>query len=103
MNDLKTPFTKQYFKIRKLSDTELNERRSLTAMAIALQMEKNLAPWQQSFDPKKDIEYKLPYDVIQQRFILGYNLIELIARKSDNDKFCKGKINDTAVKASSPS
>ena len=51
-------------------------------MAIALQMEKNLAPWQQSFDPKKDIEYKLPYDVIQQRFILGYNLIELIARKS---------------------
>ena len=57
MNDLKTPFTKQYFKIRKLSDTELNERRSLTAMAIALQMEKNLAPWQQSFDPKKDIEY----------------------------------------------
>ncbi len=89
MNDLKTPFTKQYFKIRKLSDTELNERRSLTAMAIALQMEKNLAPWQQSFDPKKDIEYKLPYDVIQQRFILGYNLIELIARKSDNDKFCK--------------
>ena len=53
MNDLKTPFTKQYFKIRKLSDTELNERRSLTAMAIALQMEKNLAPWQQSLILKR--------------------------------------------------
>ena len=68
-------------------------------MAIALQMEKNLAPWQQSFDPKKDIEYKLPYDVIQQRFILGYNLIELIARKSDNDKFCnKQYINLNDIK-----
>lgn len=81
--------SKQYFKIRKLSNEELNERRSLTAMSIAIQIEKGITPWQQSFDPKKDIEYKLPYDVIQQRFILGYNLIELIAKKSDNDKFCK--------------
>lgn len=76
-----------YFRIKKISNEELEERRSLTAINFAVSMEKGELPWQKSFNPENGEVGQLPYDVISKKHITGYNMVELTVHKPEEKQF----------------
>ena len=78
---------KVYTKIKKLETNKQNILRGDTAYRCFEQMSEGKAFWQQPFDPQKDIDIRLPYDLGTGRKFYGYNLTQLLSYKKPEDKF----------------
>lgn len=78
---------KVYTKIKKLETNKQNTLRGDTAYRCYEQMFEGKAFWQQPFDPQKDIDIRLPYDLGTGRKFYGYNLTQLLSYKKPEDKF----------------
>lgn len=78
---------KVYTKIKKLETNKQNTLRGDTAYRCYEQMFEGKAFWQQPFDPQKDMDIRLPYDLGTGRKFYGYNLTQLLSYKKPEDKF----------------
>lgn len=65
------------FKITKETKEQTDTRQGLTALYLGDLMDKKQLPWQKSFDPLKDKEYVIPYDVFSGKAYQGYQFIEI--------------------------
>lgn len=72
---------KVYTKIKKLETNKQNTLRGDTAYRCYEQMFEGKAFWQQPFDPQKDMDIRLPYDLGTGRKFYGYNLTQLLSYK----------------------
>ena len=59
-----------------------NTLRGDTAYRCYEQMFEGKAFWQQPFDPQKDMDIRLPYDLGTGRKFYGYNLTQLLSYKN---------------------
>lgn len=78
---------KVYTKIKKFEINNQNILRGDTAYRCFEQMFEGKAFWQQPFDPQKDPNIRLPYDLGTGRKLYGYNLTQLLSYKKPEDKF----------------